>query len=107
MQEESIKWTNDKGDVTFLHGGPNYIVLMGRSGLDNLPWNITRTKTPGGHGTVVTQVLAGERPISLPLLIQGTSPEDFQTVRRLLGTRAVPSKTAGVLEFTSVDGTLD
>ena len=104
MQEESIKWTNSSGDVTYLHGGSNITVLMGRSGLDNLPWNITRRQTPGTHGSVVTAIRGLERQITLPLLIQGTSPENFQEVRRQLSTRAVPSTDSGTLEFTSVDG---
>lgn len=102
---ESIIWTHEENGTITLHGGSSISVLKKRKGLDNPPFTLVREKAPGWHGTRLTEVSIGERIVTLPILVQGTSESNYLATRRALNKYFNPVDGRGILKWTSLDGT--
>ena len=105
MATETVVFTHEANGSVTLHGGSQISILQARQGLDNPPFILTREQAPGWHGTRLVDVTIGERIITLPIIIQGSSVSNYLAARRALNKYLNPLDGRGILKWTALDGT--
>jgi hypothetical protein len=102
---EKVYWVTPEGGTLDLTDGTQYNIRQGIDGRHMPTFTYYSDKMFTFPGEVLRGITTDKRTITLPILVKGTSPEDFRNNQRFLEYSLDPMRGQGFLKVVTDDAT--